>query len=140
MPFSVNWYIENEIIFVHLSGVLTADEVRESLLTVAHLIDTSPRSLVHIITDTVDIVQPLSSVDNLKVMREVGNHERNGWSVILGEKSMLVKIGVAIATSLFRTRTRTFDTLEDAEAFLKEVDTTLSWERADRSVLEPGGG
>jgi hypothetical protein len=140
MPYLVNWYIENEIIYVYASGVTDGDDFRELLLTMQRFIDSSPRSLVHSITDVGDIDQSVPIKESISILREVGLHERLGWSINLREKSGFVKVGVAIGTSLFKLRTRSFKTLEDAEAFLKEIDPTLSWDRVDRSVLESRSG
>ncbi|MCA9886220.1 MAG: hypothetical protein KC708_24780, partial [Anaerolineae bacterium] len=73
--------------------------------------------------------------DMIGVLREMGPHERAGWHIMLQEQTRLVTMGTAIATSLFKFRTRSLDTIEEAEAFLKEIDPTLSWEKTNKSIL-----
>ena len=46
MPYSLNWLIENEVIYTHYSGLSTAEELRECLTKMLDLIESSPRSLV----------------------------------------------------------------------------------------------
>ncbi|MCB9460828.1 MAG: hypothetical protein H6670_14345 [Anaerolineaceae bacterium] len=129
MPFQVSWYIENEIIYMSSSGEVAANDVREAILSTKRLMDSSSKPLVHVIVDVGHIVQPMSVKDMIGVLREMGPHERAGWHIMLQEQTRLVTMGTAIATSLFKFRTRSLDTIEEAEAFLKEIDPTLSWEK-----------
>ena len=97
----MGWYIENEILYTHYSGVVTVDEVRECLTLGKNMIENSPQPLVHSITDIGDVTEPLKPQKSLEVVREVGIHERTGWNIILREKSILLKIGIAFGTSVF---------------------------------------
>ena len=135
MPYSVNWYIENEIIYMHYSGKTTAEELRESLLTMLKMIKESSRQLVHVLTDVGDVTQPISPKDSLDVIREVGTDQKMGWNIVLREQSVIMKIGIAFGSSIFKTRTRAFDTLEEAEIFLAEKDTTINWDQVNKSVI-----
>lgn len=136
MTYSMNWYIENEIIYIHFSGKTTADELRASLMAVHEMIASSPRHLVHILNDVSTVTHPVSPKESLKIIREIGSPERLGWAIVLGEKSLIVKIGVALGTSIFKSRNRTFDTLAEAETFLKGADPLLSWDKVDTSIIE----
>ncbi len=135
MPYSIHWYIENEIIYSRFWGVTAADEFRESLITISEMIESSPRNIVHVITDPGDVTVPLSPKDSLKIVREIGSPEKTGWNVLIREKSMLIKMSVAFGTSVFKMRNKTCDTMEDAVAFLKDIDSALSWDKADESVV-----
>ena len=135
MPYAVNWFIENEVIYIRYIGALTADEYRECLVASKDMIESSPRSLVHVINDVGDVTEPLSPKESLKVLREVGTPARIGWSILIREKSVLIKMGVAFGTSFFKMRNRAYDTMEEAEAYLRDVDSTIHWDLADRSVL-----
>jgi hypothetical protein len=135
VPYDIGWYIENEIIYIRYSGVTTPDELRESLVMVQDMIEGSHRSLVHVIGDVGEVTQAVPTKDTLGIVRQVGSHDRSGWNIILREQSVLVKMSAALGMSIFKTRNRMFDTLEEAEAFLKEMDTTLNWDRVDRSII-----
>ncbi len=135
MPFSIDWYIKNQVIYGHFSGELDANQLMESLIQIRNLTDESSRPLVHIIHDVGDVTKAVSPTETLKVVREFGTHERTGWTLIVREKSFIVKMSVAFGTSVFKNRTRTFDTIADAEEFLKEIDSTINWENANTSVL-----
>lgn len=135
MPFTINWYIENEVAYIHYSGVTSPAELKESLLTVKGMVDNSTRHLVHVISDVGDVTDAVAPIDSLKIIREVGTSERSGWNIILREKSALIKLGIAISTTALKSRNRAFATLEAAEAFLKEMDPGLSWDKADKSNI-----
>lgn len=135
MPYSVDWYIEDEIIYLYYEGESTADELRESLLTMIDMIKKSPRQWVHVLTDVGDVTQPVSPKISLDVIRDVGTDQKMGWNIVLREQSVMMKIGIAFGSSIFKTRTRTFDTIEEAEAFLAEKDTAINWDNVNKSVI-----
>lgn len=134
MPYSIDWYIENEIIYMHYSGKTTADELRECLLTIKAMIESSPRHLVHIITDVGDVTEPIKPQESVEVVREVGNHDRAGWNIVLRENSIIMKMLIAFGTSLLKMRTRAFDTVPEMEEFLSQQDTEIHWDKANKSL------
>ena len=136
MPYSMNWYIPDEILYIHYSGVTTIEEMRESLLEMKRLMDSSPRNLIHAISDVGDITQSVPLKDSIKIVREVGQHARAGWTIVIREKSIIIKMQSALATSIFKLRYRTFDTMDQALAHLKVSDAELNWDKADPSVVE----
>lgn len=134
MSYTVGWYIENEIIYAHYSGEASLEETRNSLLEVAELLNSSPRHLIHVYNDVGDVTQPLRAIDTLAIVRELGVPTRLGWSIVLREKSILVKLAVAFGTSVFKSRNRIFDSLDEANEFMKQMDPTLSWDKVNISL------
>lgn len=137
MPYSVNWLIENEIIFVRYSGVMTTEDLRACLLESQRYVESSPRALVHVINDVGDVVEQVSMKDSMTVIREVGNHPRAGWAFSIREKSKMIKMSSGLGASVFKIRYRAFDTLDEALEYLKGFDSAISWDQLDRSVMEP---
>lgn len=137
MPYTLHWYIDQEIVYVHFSGKILPEDMRMCLLEVNERIAASPRHLVHAIIDVGDITIPVPPMESLKIVREIPPHERAGWNITLREHSTLMKIGIAFGTSLLKTRARAFETLAEVDTFLKDVDSTLSWERANKAVIAP---
>ncbi|MEZ4671878.1 MAG: hypothetical protein R3E39_28575 [Anaerolineae bacterium] len=135
MPYSINWYIENEVAFTRYWGVVTEEELRDSLLKLKELIDASPRHLVHNISDSGDISEAVPMKQALPIVRDIGGHERAGWSFTIREKSTIVKMASALGASLFKLRYRSFTTFDEAKAYLKEMDQTISWDRANPDVI-----
>ncbi len=137
MPVSVNWLIENEIALAHYHGKLTIDEFTTSLITMKQMVESSPRHLVHLISDVGDATESLPISESLKVVRQLGPHPRTGWTLTLRETSTLIKLSSSLARSLLKTRTRTFNTLDEAIEHLKKFDPNINWEQMDKSVLTP---
>lgn len=136
MPYSINWYIENEIIYSNYSGIVTPDELRACLTAVKEMVESSPRPLVHIISDLGDIEQGVPLKESIHIVRDVGGHSRSGWMLSIREKSVLMKMGSAMGSSLFKLRYRAFSTLEEAEVHLKSMDQALSWDKVNKSLVE----
>lgn len=134
MPYAVSWYIENEVIYAHYSGEMTADELRDSLIMMRQMIESSSRPLVHVLSDVGDVTQPVSPMESLGIIRKLGTPSQSGWMLVLREKSVVIKFGVALGTTVFKSRNRMFDSLEEAVAFLKDVDTTLSWDKVNTAL------
>ncbi len=135
MPYSADWYIEGELIYLYYWGESTPEELRESLLKIMEMTKQSSRQLVHVFTDVGDVTKPVPPKDSLDIIRDVGTDDQVGWNIVLREKSIMMKIGIAFGTSIFKTRTRTFDTIEEAEAFLAEKDPTINWDNVNKSVI-----
>jgi hypothetical protein len=135
MPFSTNWLIENEIILMQYQGTITVDELIKSLTTIKGMIDASPRNLVHIITDVGAITQGIPVAESIKIIRSMGTHPRSGWNITLREKSMMVRMGIALGRSLLKVRARTFDTLDEALRHLKQFDDQLTWSNLNDKLV-----
>lgn len=135
MPYSISWYIENEIIYSRFTGETTPEELQEQLADLKRLIASSPRELVHVINDSREVEEALSPKATLDVIRKSGFPERLGWTMVITKQSSLHKMAAALATSLFKIRTRFFDTVDEAQAFLKDIDSTINWEQADTSIF-----
>lgn len=133
MSYSIKWYIEDEIIYIRYSGTPTYDEFREAILEANELIEGSSRSLVHTVSDLGDVTRTPSPKDSLKLAREVGVHERVGWTIFIRETAGLTKMIVAMFTSLTKVRTRSFNTMDEAIDFLKSMDTDLNWEKVEKN-------
>lgn len=137
MPFTIDWLIPGQVIFLRVFGVITEDDMRASFESVNNMIESSNYPHVHLIDDTGDVEKPISPLKALDIGRQIGIHERLGWALITREKSVLVKMGTAFGSSLVKSKVKSFETLEDAEAFLKDVDASLKWDQIDRKVIVP---
>ncbi len=136
MSYSVNWYIEDEIIYTRYSGITTVDELREALIATKDLIESSPRDFVHVINDVGNVIEPVSIKDSMRIVREVGSHPRAGWTLSIGVKSNMVKMGSGLGASIFKLRYRAFDTLDEALTHLRHFDQRISWHKLEITPVE----
>ncbi|MCA9886405.1 MAG: hypothetical protein KC708_25705 [Anaerolineae bacterium] len=138
MPYSLDWFIPGQVIFAHFSGETTEDDLRGSLISVRDIIENSDNRYIHLITDTGDVTKSLPSHKALQIVREIGTHDRLGWNIVIREKSALVKMGVALTSVINKSNTRSLDSLETAEAFLRKMDDSLDWENTNRDIIASG--
>lgn len=127
MPYTVIWLIPDRVIYAHYSGNIAEDELRENLQLMNDMIDSSRLPDVHIISDTGNITNSLLDPSSLKISREIGSHERTGWVITIREKMLALKMDTAPDASAITSKMRFFNTLEEAENFLKQADTSLYW-------------
>ena len=132
MPFSATWYIKDEIIYTRYWGVVSTEDLRNCLLETQALMEQSPRSIIHVISDVGDVTEPVPMKDTMQIVREIGPHPRAGWTVNIREKSNLIKMGAALGSSIFKLRFRAFSTLDQAIAHLKFFDSAISWDKVEK--------
>jgi hypothetical protein len=99
------------------------------------LSDQSPRSLVHVVADSSNVTKNLNIKDVMKTLGNVKPHPKAGWNITVGETDKLIKFTTDVARQILRLRTCSFDTLEQAIAFLKDIDPSIDWQQADQMVL-----
>ena len=127
MPMHNTWLIENEVAFTRIFGAISSsDEIRSPMFDIKEMLETSPRSLVHIIVDITGLEKTLPMAQSVQVTREVGVTSNLGWVLIVGARTPLIKFAVNATASLFQRRLRNFDTHEEALDFLNRMDTNLS--------------
>jgi hypothetical protein len=134
MPYSIAWLIPNEIIYIRFGETTSSEELYQCLMTVHTMMDSSPRPMIHVINDVGDVKVAMPYQESMKAVREAGPNARAGWTINIREKSLLVKMGTAFGSSLFKMRYRAFDSLDEAVSHLKQADETLHWENLDKSL------
>lgn len=127
MPYTVIWLIPDRVIYAHYSGHIAEDELRENLQLMTQMIDNSRYPHIHVISDTGDIINSLTHQNPLPILQEMSSHERTGWVITIREKAPLIKMSTAFGNSTASSNVRSFKTLEEAEDFLKQADTSLYW-------------
>ena len=136
MPYTMGWYIKNEVLFAQCGVSLSVEEAHNLLMDVNANTAQSNHPAVHAIFDLSKIEKPLGLLETAQALRGATAHPRVGWMVTVGEQDKLVKFSSTVARQLLRARQRSFLTIEEAIAFLKDIDSTIDWSQADDSVLD----
>lgn len=137
MSYKVDWLIENEVLIYIFWGETTVEDLRAALTEVATLISQSPRESIHTVSDIRNVTYALKMQDTMKVVREFRDTATmGGWSITVGELDIIMKMGIAVARSLLKNKTISFDTMDEALTHLKQEDSTLSWDKANTDLLE----
>jgi hypothetical protein len=138
MPISTKWLVPDHVIYSQMSDAINLDEMRECFMLLRDMANGSKFPLVHVIMDVGEVTHPVAPKDSLAIVRQIGPQPKVGWNIVLREKSLLMRLGTALGTSIFKARTRNFDSLEEAKNFLRQIDNTIDWTQVDHSVLEQG--
>ena len=133
MPYTIRWYILGSVVLSAYSGTVTKEEIRESTYKLIELIESTDREIVHTITDISEVTEALPLTQIMSVIRETNFKPSKGWYITIGEKSPMIKFVSNLSRQLLRMRTRTFDTMEQAIAFLQEADSTIDWSQREAS-------
>lgn len=127
MPINHHWLLNDHILHAEYIGEVTAKELKHSAELFRAKLDTTDTLLIHLIVD----VSALETYPNnlpiiVQSVGEAIGHEKLGWLVPVGMDNQIVEFLVTMVSKVFRTRYRSFDTLEEAIAYLQEMDTNLT--------------
>lgn len=134
--FSIEWYVEDQVLFVKHWGPTRADEVRLQMEMMNHQLDLSSAQSIHVIIDLSSVTRALSVKEFPKAFGSYKTHPKYRWTMMVGQKDPLVRFASTVATNLFRAPLRTFDTNEQAVEFLRSIDPEIDWTKANPLVLE----
>ncbi|MCB9453981.1 MAG: hypothetical protein H6672_21315 [Anaerolineaceae bacterium] len=126
MPFKVDWLIKGRVIHDWLSGNVEMDDIAETSKLITDLMRQGDPPLVHLIVDILDVTRlPLGI--NIGKINQYMQHTKEpnlGWSLVITE-SMFMRFLASVVTQIAQGRFRAFTTMEDALAFLQDVDASL---------------
>ena len=123
MSAGVTWLIEDKLLLLNSWGKLNVDEMNVLDLRITDMLDNSPEPLVHGIHDHTRAESIPSAKDLMQI--KAGKHPRVGWLIIVGLDNKLMKFFVSATGQVLNIRLRFMDTVEEALAFLQDIDTTL---------------
>ena len=119
MPISVTWFIEKEVIYLKVFGVVTPEEVFNLNQETMALLETGNHP-VHIIIDTLEVTEYPT---NLRwVMRLVRtNPVRPSGMNILIQNNSTVRVLACAILNVLRLPLHVCSTLQEADAFLEAM-------------------
>ncbi len=135
MPVKTQWYVPETVIYVQFWGETTVADMQQYIDDAYRLSDLSSRSLVHVIADTSRVTKGINIKEVMKTVSNVKPHPKAGWNITVGEKDKIIRFTTDVARQLLRLRTRSFNTIDEAVAFLKDIDHSIDWTTVDQKVL-----
>jgi hypothetical protein len=120
MPFQVTWYHSDRVIYVRLEGLVTLEEISGATeKVIEHVYQGTPP--VHVLSDLRDMHKfPTNLVDISRSVKPMDNTIL-GYTLIVG-LNPVVRFLTSAISQFFKARYRTFNTPDEALAFLAEVD------------------
>jgi len=119
----VTWLVEGHLLLLNSWGKVNAEELAAMDDRIETMLESSPVPLMHGIHDHSKAEQIPSAKDLMKV--KSGKHPRVGWLIIVGLDDKLMKFFVAATGQVLGLRLRFMSTIEEAFAFLQDMDSTL---------------
>jgi hypothetical protein len=134
MPYSIQWYIEGQVLFIRFQGVMTVPEMQTYVETLLPFYETTTEKQVHAIIDARYITKSLSLIDLIKVLHKPP-HPRMGWNIQVDENHTWMRPVTNVVTQILNIRNRSCNTFDEGFTFLAAQDKSIRWERADLAVL-----
>ena len=134
--FPAQWLIQKQVIFGYAYGDITNAEMEAYNKCMVNLLNTSNHA-VHVlfVTHPDSQLSSPSIASGRRILSYMGHHNLN-WNVAVNNPKLLLgKLSVILA-QVARVRYRQFTYVDDALHFLKEIDDTLDWSKADWAKLD----
>jgi hypothetical protein len=122
MPSEVSWLVEKRILYIHMYGFMTGQEIAAQNKIMETYIQQSEQ-LLHLISDSTDMTGTNMGLRDLQKM-QFANVPNLGWSIYISSR-MMDRFFASVITQLMKKRGREFATLEQGLHFLQEMDDTL---------------
>lgn len=135
MAHDINWFIENELIYIRYHGFITSTELEYALTAQAALVQQSPRKQVHIISDLRLASYHPNIRYTLRAFREFDGTIPAGWEIMIGKLDKITALSMSLSRSFLRQKTIAFHTLDEAITHLKREDKQLNWDYINATVL-----
>lgn len=130
----VEWFVKDRVIFQRPQPVLTIDSVKVNNATLIDLLDQG-KPLVHVIVDARYIEKLPTNLFELRGATSFVTHPSIGWVITVTNSALIKFFGGMLPQIGAKTRYRVFGTLEEAFAFLEELDTTIDWSTRNTALL-----
>lgn len=124
MPYSVDWLIEERVLFTIYEGKMPVEEFIAANKTKLSFVETSTSSRIHLVADMSQLVSVQPSVSELASTVKVLGHQKVDWILGIG-MSQMQGLMLKMLGYVFRKRIYAASTKDDALNFLYSVDNTL---------------
>lgn len=134
MPYNIDWYVENQVIYAKMAGEVTPQEFRTLLQSSALMIDEVEIGEVHIIND----VSQLESMPNfVQIVQAIPKSPQSqmGWMLIVGETTPIKRFWGEAFARVAPIKYKRLDRLEQALGHLRKEDPTIDWEHANPLLM-----
>ena len=134
MPFSVEWFVENQVIYSEMWGNMSLEDIRQHSIACIECMSQTTR-FVHMIVDLKSMqTLPLNAIQ-LRRAGTVLDQPNMGWMVLIAEDRSYMYVVKLVMQMVTKTRTRVVSSLDEAIEFLREQDQTIDWSQAGDSAF-----
>lgn len=124
MPFEISWLVEGRVIFAKLSGVLNEQDATLYDEHICYYLNWGKAAYIHSVVDCTQL-QQIPSFQTLAHMKLL-QHPHLGWTVTIGtNRNKVVHMLMSMMSQRGKGRLRQVEEMDDALAFLQEIDLKL---------------
>ena len=134
MAYSIDWYVENQVIYTRMVGEITPQEFRTLLQTSALMIDEVEVGEVHIINDVSQLGKLPNFVQLIQAIPRLPQPQM-GWMLIVGITTPIKRFWGEAFARVAPIKYKRVDKLEQALAFLQKQDANIAWKYANPPLL-----
>ena len=139
MPFSYEWYIEGQVVYLKVWGDQTIDELYQSNETMLQFLEAMPadRHFIHLIVFDEQLGTAPTNIRQINKILTYGRHPNLGWVVMTGDKpKSITDFVVTMLAKITRARFIRYVTIEEAIDHLKSVDPSINWDNTQTDILQ----
>lgn len=124
MPYTIDWLIEKQVIYVRTYDVVEAQEVINFSIDAEVMRQTSD-GLVHLVLDGKDVEKLNFGIGDIRKMSgKLPKSQKRGWTLLISH-SKIIKFFASVLTQISNIRERHFDTVDESLIFLDESNIGL---------------
>jgi len=128
MPFTTSWYVTDRVIYEKFTGFVSFEEIAEVVRLGEEYQEKAGKNALHFIADITELQSlPLNIVQLRNI--QLKPPPKKGMTVVVSSPNHRVNHVVTFFAKLMRTifglRYKMFPSIEEAYAYLQEVDSTL---------------
>jgi hypothetical protein len=123
MGYQVQWYLEQRVVLVTLSGHLSMDEILQMHATTGHMVETGSAP-VHILVDVTTLQSHPTNIREIAQASGYLSHANMGWAILINP-SRITQFVVTLVGGVTKVKNKSVHSIEEALKVLHHVDITL---------------
>lgn len=128
MPSRISWIVPNKLIYLQLLDFVTPEEIIRYTTELVQLVGDSHPANVHVIVDFSTIAYLTTDLRFLaQVSRPLADLPNIGHILIFGTKLPLMATLATLVAQLAKIQYQHVQSVEEAVAYLKQVDADMKW-------------
>jgi hypothetical protein len=138
MPYHIDWYIDQQVLFARLWGALDAQDYAAFFRDCYAAYDQSDRPMIHLVVDASQLTGEPKLME-IKQALPGTTHPQSGWAmaILKNGDNVLMRFMMNAFSSAANQRLRQVRSVDEGLGFLRRIDPSITWGQARPDVLQP---